>query len=137
MNKQRKWRDKSLAKAVAGAALAAGAAAAQAMTFAFGEDSEWTLDWDTNVAYTAQLRVAKPDSDQFRYKDTGNIEADSRAYAVLINANDGDNNFKRGSLTQNKASFVTEMDLKCHDYGAVRPRARLLRRRVRPEHPAE
>ncbi len=36
---------------------------------------------------------------------------------MLINANDGDNNFKRGSLTQNKASFVTEMDLKRDDYG--------------------
>ncbi len=117
MNKQRKVRDKNFVKAVVGSALAAGAAVAQGMTFELGESSEWTLDWDTNVAYTAQFRVAKPDGDQFRYKDTGNIEADSRAYAVLINANDGDNNFKRGSPTQNKASFVTEMDLKRDDYG--------------------
>ncbi len=126
MDQQGKWHHKALAHAVAGAALAASATAAQAMSFAFGDDSEWNLDWDTNIAYTAQLRVAKPDIDQFRYEDTGNLEADSRAYAVLINANDGDNNFKRGSLTQNKASFVTEMDLKWLDYGAVRPRARLL-----------
>ena len=40
--------------------------------------SEWQLDWDTNVAYTAQWRVAKQDDKQFRYKDTGDIVADSR-----------------------------------------------------------
>ncbi len=43
------------------------------MTFDFGDDDEWQLDWDTNVAYTAQWRVAKPDDDQFRYKDTGEL----------------------------------------------------------------
>ena len=117
MDKQRKRRDKTLANAVFGSALVASAAVTQAMTFEFGDDSEWTLDWDTNVAYTAQMRVSKPDTDQFRYKNTGDTIADSQAYAVLINADDGDNNFKRGSLTQNKASFVTEMDLKRDDYG--------------------
>ncbi len=117
MDHKDKWRYKLLANAVAATALAASAATTQAMSFAFGDAKEWNLDWDTNVAYTAQLRVAKPDTDQFRFEDTGNVEADSRAYAVLINANDGDNNFKRGSLTQNKASFVTEMDLKYLDYG--------------------
>jgi Protein of unknown function (DUF1302) len=117
MDKQGKRRDRIITKAVVGSALAASAAVPQAMTFEFGADSEWTLDWDTNVAYTAQMRVAKPDTDQFRYENTGDPVADSRAYAVLINANDGDNNFKRGSLTQNKASFVTEMDLKRDDYG--------------------
>lgn len=117
MHKQRKSRDKNFSRAVVGSALAVSAAVAQALSFELGDNNEWTLDWDTNVAYTAQFRVAKPDTDQFRYRDTGNIEADSRAYAVLINANDGDNNFKRGSPTQNKASFVTEMDLKRDDYG--------------------
>lgn len=117
MNQQRKRRNNTLGHAVISAALAAVATQAQAMSFEFGDENAWVLDWDTNVAYTAQFRVAKPDSDQFRYQDTGNIEADSRAYAVLINANDGDNNFKRGSPTQNKASFVTEMDLKRDDYG--------------------
>tara|TARA_R110002073_G_scaffold92272_4_gene216361 strand:+ start:5757 stop:7421 length:1665 start_codon:yes stop_codon:yes gene_type:complete len=105
------------AHTVIGAALAADAALVQALSFDFGEDDTWTLDWDTNVAYTAQVRVAKPDSDQFRYRDTGNLEADSRAYAVLINANDGDNNFKRGSATQNKVSFVTELDLSHGNFG--------------------
>ena len=86
-----------------------------ALSFEFG-DSEWQLDWDTNVAYTAQWRVAKQDDKQFRYKDTGDIVADSRAYALLINTNDGDNNFNR-SLVQNKVSMVTEMDLMWRDYG--------------------
>ncbi|MCB1705352.1 MAG: DUF1302 family protein [Halioglobus sp.] len=99
------------------AALLIDATPVQALSFDFGEDDEWTVDWDTNVAYTAQFRVAKPDSDQFRYRNTGDIEADSRAYAVLINANDGDNNFKRGSATQNKASFVTEVDINRGDFG--------------------
>jgi hypothetical protein len=133
MDKQRKSRDKSLATVVVGSALAASAALAQAMSFELGDDSEWTLDWDTNVAYTAQFRVAKPDGDQFRYKDTGNIEADSRAYAVLINANDGDNNFKpdaeQGVLRNRDGSQARRLWPVCQG-------ARLLRRRVRPEHAA-
>jgi Protein of unknown function (DUF1302) len=113
----KKWQHRHLCKAVAVATLAASATTTQAMTFDFDDDGEWQLDWDTNVAYTAQMRVAKPDSDQFRYKDLGETIASLRQYTVLINANDGDNNFDRGSLTQNKASFVTEMDLKWRDYG--------------------
>lgn len=117
MNRQYRKLGILCAHTVIGAALAADAALVQALSFDFGEDDTWTLDWDTNVAYTAQVRVAKPDSDQFRYRDTGNLEADSRAYAVLINANDGDNNFKRGSATQNKVSFVTELDLSHGNFG--------------------
>jgi len=116
MNKKCKRRYKQVANAVVGSAFATSAMLVQAMSFDLGDD-EWTLDWDTSIAYSAQFRVAKPDNDQFRYRDTGNVEADSRAYAVLINANDGDNNFKRGSATQNKASFVTEMDIRRLDYG--------------------
>ena len=43
----------------------------QALSFDLGDDGEWRLDWDTNVAYTAQWRVAKQDDDQFEYKDLG------------------------------------------------------------------
>ncbi len=116
--KQHKPRQhKQLVVALSAASLLTGAAASQALSFQFGEDREWQLDWDTNVAYTAQWRVAKRDDDQFRYKDTGNVEADSRAYAVLVNANDGDNNFDRGDLVQNKISAVTEMDLSWREFG--------------------
>jgi hypothetical protein len=104
-----------LVKTVLAAGLATGVSSATALSFEFG-DNEWQLDWDTNVAYTAQWRVAKKDEKQFRYKDTGDLVADSRAYALLINTNDGDNNFNR-SLVQNKVSMVTEMDLMWGDYG--------------------
>ena len=117
MKQQNKWRYRALAKAVAAATLAAGASAAQALSFEFGDDSDWYLDWDTNVSYTAQWRVAKPDNDQFRYKDTGDVVADSTAYGLLINADDGDNNFDRGSMTQNKISMVTELDLSWRNFG--------------------
>jgi len=115
MNAQGKLPCSTLVKTALAAGLAAGASSAFALSFEFG-DSEWQLDWDTNVAYTAQWRVAKKDDKQFRYKDTGDIVADSRAYALLINTNDGDNNFNR-SLVQNKVSMVTEMDLMWGDYG--------------------
>ena len=94
MNAQGKSPCRTLVKTALAAGLAAGASSALALSFEFG-DNEWQLDWDTNLAYTAQWRVAKKDNDQFRYKDTGDLVADSRAYAVLINANDGDNNFNR------------------------------------------
>jgi len=36
---------------------------------------------------------------------------------VLINANDGDTNFDRGSMVQNKISTVTELDLSWRNFG--------------------
>ncbi len=44
MDKQGRWRYKTLANVVAATALAASATAAHAMSFAFGDDSEWNLD---------------------------------------------------------------------------------------------
>ncbi|MEZ5501303.1 MAG: DUF1302 family protein [Halioglobus sp.] len=117
MKQQCRWRRWRLVQAVAAASLAAGAGTAQAMSFDFGEDGDWHLDWDTNVAYTAQWRVAKQDDSQFQYKNLGGDPIDSlKRYTVRLNANDGDNNFDRG-LTQNKASAVTEMKLSRGDYG--------------------
>ena len=105
-----------LAHAVGAAVLAVGASNTFAFSFEFGEGGEWLLDWDTNVAYSAQWRVAKQDDDKFAYKSTGNPVADIERYSVLVNANDGTNNFNR-SLVQNKVSFVSEMDLQWRDYG--------------------
>ena len=116
MDQQYKWRYKTLARAVAAATLVAGTSTAQALSFDFGEGQEWHLDLDTNVAYTAQWRVEKQDDDKFRYKDTGDLIADSERYSLLLNANDGNNNFNR-SLVQNKASFVTEIDLSWRNSG--------------------
>ena len=116
MIEQCKWRYKTLAQAVVAATLVVTASTAQSLSFKFGEGNEWTLDLDTIVSYTAQWRVEKQDDDKFRYKDTGDIEADSRRYSTLINANDGNNNFSR-SLVQNKASVVSEMDLNWRTFG--------------------
>ena len=99
MNPQHKWQSRPLARAVAAAALLASASTAHALSFDFGDDGEWTLDLDTNISYTAQWRVAKQDDDKFRYRDTGNLVEDLANYSVLINANDGNNNFNR-SLVQ-------------------------------------
>ena len=102
--------------AVIVAALAS-ASSANALYFEFGDDAAWQLDWDTNISNTAQWRVAKQDDDQFAYKDLGGNDpiASLRRHTVLINANDGDNNFNR-SLVQNKVGFVTEMDLAWRNY---------------------
>jgi hypothetical protein len=116
MNKQCNWRYKALAKAVAAATLLAGASTAQALSFEFGDGGEWELDWDTNVAYSAQWRVAKQDDDKFEYRDTGDFIDSSARYTLLLNANDGNNNFSR-SLVQNKISFVSEMDLAWRNFG--------------------
>jgi hypothetical protein len=116
MKQQSKWRYKTLARAVAAAALMAGASQSQALSFEFGDGGEWELDWDTNVAYSAQWRVAKQDDDKFEYRDLGDLVESSTRYSVLINANDGNNNFNR-SLVQNKVSFVSEMNLAWRNYG--------------------
>ena len=52
---------------------------------------------------------------------------------MLINANDGNNNFNR-SLVQNKISVVSEMNLAWRNYGLFRQGPRLLRRRLRLRH---
>ena len=93
-----------------------GPTGAEALSFKFGESGEWALDWDTTLSYSAQWRVAKQDDDKFAYKDTGDLINDSSRYSLLVNANDGNNNFNR-SLVQNKLSFVSEMDLTWRNYG--------------------
>ncbi|MCR9106186.1 MAG: DUF1302 domain-containing protein [Gammaproteobacteria bacterium] len=95
----------------------------QALSFEWGEGGELRLDLDTNVAYSAQWRVEKRDRDKYRFRDTGDLIADLENYAVLVNANDGNNNFSRG-IVQNKVSVVTEADLQWRDFGLfVRGRA--------------
>jgi hypothetical protein len=109
---------KALVRFAVAASLIVVAPGIQALSFDLDDDGEWRLEWDTNIAYTAQWRVAKQDDDQFEYKDVGGNDpvASLTRHTVLINANDGDNNFNR-SLVQNKVSFVTEMDLKRDSYG--------------------
>ena len=116
MNRLIQSQCKLLAKAVAIASLIVTANAAQALSFEFGDGGEWELDWDTNLSYSAQWRVAKQDNDMFEYKDTGDLIADSERYSLLISGNDGSNNFSR-SLVQNKVSFVSEINMAWRNYG--------------------
>jgi hypothetical protein len=117
MDTQYRRRYVRLVVAASGVTLAVCVATAQAMSFDFGDNEEWHLDWDTNIAYTAQWRVAKQDDSQFQYKElSGGLVDSLTRYSVRLNANDGDNNFDRG-LTQNKASAVTELKLSWGDYG--------------------
>lgn len=116
MNYRLSSKYRRLSGSLATAMVLLGPAGAQALSFKFGEAREWALDWDTTVSYSAQWRVAKQDDDKFEYKDTGDLIADSSRYSVLVNANDGNNNFNR-SLVQNKISFVSEMDLTWRNYG--------------------
>ena len=63
-------------------------------------------------------RVAKQDDDKFRFKDTGDPVADGTRYSLLLNGDDGNNNFSR-SMVQNKVSFVTEADIRRGIYTAM------------------
>jgi len=103
------------ARAMACALLLAAAPRLAALSFDFG-DGEWRLDLDTVLSYSAQWRVARVDDDLFKYRDTGNLIADTSRYAVLLNGDDGDRNFSRG-LVQNKISVVSEMKLEWRDFG--------------------
>ncbi len=97
--------------------LAVTANPAAALSFEFSAGGEWQVDWDTNIAYGASWRVAEPDDDKFKFRDTGDPIADGTRYSLLLNANDGNKNFKEGSLVQNKVSFVTEADIQRDNYG--------------------
>ncbi len=90
---------------------------AASLSFEFGEAGQWQVDWDTNIAYVASWRVAEPDDDKFKFRDTGDPVADGTRYSLLLNGNDGNNNFKQGSLVQNKVSFVTEADIRRDNVG--------------------
>ncbi len=116
MNQRGEWHYKMLGKVVSVVFLMGCTVNAHGLLFEFGDDREWRLDWDTNLAYSAQWRVAKQDDDKFQYRDTGNLIEDSSRYSLLINANDGNNNFNRG-LVQNKVSFVSEINLAWRNYG--------------------
>jgi hypothetical protein len=114
-NQNQQSRRLAMAVALAGPLLFGPGQAAWALSFD-SDDGEWVLDWDTTVSYAAMWRVAKRDSRKFSYRDTGDLVADSTRYSLLINANDGTNNFSRG-LVQNKLSVVSEMNFAWRNYG--------------------
>ncbi|NND68332.1 MAG: DUF1302 family protein [Halioglobus sp.] len=105
------------ARLVLASLLAGAAMPAFALRFEFGDAGEWEVDWDTNITYGATWRVAEPDDAKFAFRDTGDPVADGTRYSLLQNGDDGNNNFKKGSLVQNKVSFVSEADIRRDNYG--------------------
>lgn len=92
------------------------APALMALSFDLDDAGEWRLDIDTNLSYSAQWRVAKQDDNKFSYRSTGDLIKDSEAYTLLVNADDGNNNFNR-SLVQNRFSIVSEISLTYQNMG--------------------
>jgi len=114
-NRQLERRRTALARAAAVISLTVGASTVQALSLDL-KDSEWAIDLDTIVSYSAMWRVEKRDRDKFSYRDTGDLIADSTRHTLLINANDGTNNFSR-NLVQNKISVVSEMNVAWRNFG--------------------
>jgi hypothetical protein len=86
--------------------LSVDAGVAQALNFEFGNDVG--LDFDVTLSYGAAMRTKNPDS---------GLLAD-------INADDGNRNFDKHDLVNNRFSVLAEIDLHKGDYGVfVRPRA--------------
>ncbi|MGI9273790.1 MAG: DUF1302 domain-containing protein [Endozoicomonas sp.] len=98
-NKKITPRLSALALAVAGAL-----AAQNAQALSFDLSNEATLDWDTTIAYTAAWRMSGQNSDL--------IDGSSN-----INFDDGNRNFKKGAMINNRLSVLTEMDLRYRDMG--------------------
>ncbi|MDB5732838.1 MAG: PduX [Variovorax sp.] len=76
--------------ALASALLCAAGAASAAEPIEFGDG--YTLDWRLSTTYTLSQRMKNPDP----------------KLAAATGSNDGDNNFKKGALTANRASALFE-----------------------------
>lgn len=80
----------------------AGALAAQnAQALSFQPSDEVTVDWDTTLSYGAAWRMQKPDTE---------LLAD-------INGDDGNRNFKKGSMINNRFSIISEVDTRYRNLG--------------------
>ena len=91
-------------KSVMAAAIAASMAMPGAYALSFQPTDEVTIDWDTNVSYAAAWRMEDPDADAL--------------VATNINGDDGNNNFKKGAMVNNRISIISEAALSYKNYGA-------------------
>ncbi|MRI33839.1 DUF1302 domain-containing protein [Endozoicomonas sp. OPT23] len=73
-----------------------------AYSLTFEPTSEITVDLDTTLSYTAGWRVSDQNED---------LLANTRA-------DDGNRNFEKGSMINNKVSILSEMDIRYQNYGA-------------------
>lgn len=71
-------------------------------------NSDFKLRWDNTVKYSAGLRVKSPSATL-----TQNVAppAGGAGGPSALNADDGDRNFKRGSLISNRVDLLSEIDL--------------------------
>ncbi|WP_297838163.1 DUF1302 family protein [Pseudomonas sp.] len=74
------------------------------------------LRWDNTVKYSAGMRVGGQDD---KLSQNAPPPAGGGAGPAALNGNDGDLNFKRGSLTSNRFDLLSEMDVTYrNDFGA-------------------
>ncbi len=85
-------------------AIAASVSMPGAYALSFQPSDEITIDWDTNIGYAAAWRVEGPDADA--------------TAPTNINGDDGNNNFKKGAMINNRLSIITEASLSYRNYGA-------------------
>lgn len=106
---------RSLGRCVAQASLAMAlstGAIQQAQALSFELDNGVTIDWDTTLTYDAQWRMESPDSVLLNYPAPEGFVTD-----------DGNRNFGKYDMTQNRISFGTDLDVNFGD-GGVFLRAR-------------
>ena len=89
-------------KSVMAAAIAASIAMPGAYALSFQPTDEVTIDWDTNVSYAAAWRMEDPDAEA--------LEA--------INGDDGNRNFDKGAMINNRVSIISEAAINYRNYGA-------------------
>ncbi|KEI72620.1 DUF1302 domain-containing protein [Endozoicomonas elysicola] len=89
-------------KSVMAAAIAASMAMPGAYALSFQPTDEITVDWDTNIGYAAAWRMEDPDA------------------VALANNNgdDGNRNFNKGAMVNNRLSIISEAALSYRNYGA-------------------
>jgi len=79
---------------------------AQALSYQLNDDLK--VNWDTTVSYSLAWRTEK----------RAHALSNGGANPAIANGDDGDNAFDRGSLINNRASFLTEADFRFRDnYG--------------------
>ncbi|WP_238593866.1 DUF1302 domain-containing protein [Endozoicomonas atrinae] len=89
-------------KSVMAAAIAASMSMPGAYALSFQPTDEVSIDWDTNIGYAAAWRMEDPDA----------------VALANVNGDDGNRNFKKGALVNNRLSIISEASLSYKNYGA-------------------
>lgn len=108
---------------VAAAALAGALLGALPVVQAAGELGEilgTTVEWQLTGLYSAAVRTEKPSDAILNAPPDPHIPiADFLQYPGGINSDDGDRNFKRGALINNRLSLLGELYFRGESYGAM------------------